>query len=331
MNLKLKFILIFVIILISVILDLVVFNVIKPSKTTKKHEEKPIIVGFAQLGSESAWRSANSESVKSAAKDAGINLIFQNAEGSQPLQKQIIKDFIIQQVDVIILPPLVSTGWEEILTEAKKAKIPIILADREIKPNNTNLYSTFVGEDFMLEGEKAAKWLVNNTSPNKQVNIVELKGLAGSSPATDRAKGFRLIIQNHPNITFLDSVTGDFIKVKGKLEMKKLLKKYGSKINVVFAHNDDMALGAIEAIEEYGLRPGKDILIVSIDGERAALQKIKEGKANVSVECTPLLGPVLMQTAKKLVNGEKVPKKIVMEEKTFTKKNVDKELPLRTY
>lgn len=331
MKFKSKLALICILLSISIIIGFTFFNLIRNSKTNKKDDQTPMIVGFAQLGSESAWRSADSESVKSAAADAGVSLIFKNAEGDLELQKQIIRDFIIQQVDIIILPPLVATGWKEILTEAKEAKIPVILADRTIKPNDTDLYSVFVGEDFMLEGEKAAKWLVNNTNPNKKINIVELKGLAGSSPAVDRAKGFRLIISNHPNITFLDSVPGDFIKVRGKLEMKKLLKKHGKNINVVFAHNDDMALGAIEAIEEYGLKPGKDILIVSVDGERAALQAIKDGRSNVSVECTPLLGPVLMQTARKLFNGEKVPKKIVMEEKTFTIKNVDKELPLRTY
>lgn len=330
MNLKLKMVLVVALLVISIVAGLGVFNLSKKLKTTKKNEQAPIIVGFAQLGSESAWRNADSESVKSAAKEAGVSLIFKNADGDQELQKQILRDFIIQQVDVIILPPLVATGWEDILNEAKEAKIPIIIADRTISPNDTNLYSVFVGEDFTLEGKKVARWLVNN-NPTKKINIIELRGLANSAPTTGRAEGFRSIIKNHPNITFLDSVPGDFIKVKGKLEMKKLLKKYGRNINVVFSHNDDMALGAIEAIEEYGLKPGKDILILSVDGERAALQAIKDGKANVSAECTPLLGPVLMETARKLYNGEQVPKKIVMEEKVFTKENVDKELPLRTY
>lgn len=322
-----------VVILITVIVVavFVFFNLTKYANQNRKNEQRPIIVGFAQLGSESAWRQANSESVKSAASDSGINLIFKNAEGSQTLQQQIIRDFIIQQVDVIIFPPIVSTGWDEILTEAKNAKIPVILADRTIEPNNPKLYSAFVGEDFIAEGVKAGKWLVNNAKPNVKINIVELRGLDGSSPAENRAKGFRLAINNHPDIAFIDSVSGDFIKVRGKLEMKKLLKKHGKNINVVFSHNDDMALGAIEAIEEYGLKPGKDILVISVDGERAALQAIKDGKSNVSVECTPLLGPVLMQTARELFNGEQVPQKIVMEEKTFTRKNVDKELPLRTY
>lgn len=331
MNLKSKLSIIFIILLVVIITSLIFINNKTKIQSGKSNTQTPIIVGFAQLGSESAWRNANTESVKSAAKDAGISLIFENAEGSQEAQKQIIKDFILQRVDVIIFPPLVTTGWESILTEAKRADIPVIIADRTIQPNDPNLYTAFVGGDFLFEGKKAAKWLVEHTKSGKKVNIVELRGLAGSSPTVDRARGFRAVINNYPNFAFIDSVTGDFIKAKGKLQMQKLLKKHGKNINVVFAHNDDMALGAIEAIQEYGLKPGKDIIIVSVDGEKAALQAIKDGKSNVSVECTPLLGPKLISTALKVSKAEKVPKTIFMEEKVFTIENVDKELPLRTY
>lgn len=329
MKLKSKLILIFILLLISVGAFFITINSKKYSN--KKFNQSPIIVGFAQLGSESAWRNANTDSVRTAARNAGICLIYKNADGSQSLQKQIIQDFIIQKVDIIILPPLVTTGWEKVLSDAKNANIPVILADRTIEPNNPNLYSVFVGEDFLLEGKKAAKWLVNNTEENKKINIVELRGLADSSPTVGRANGFRSIISQHKNITFIDSVPGDFIKAQGKLQMHKLLKKHGRNINVVFSHNDDMALGAIEAIEEYGLKPGKDILIISVDGEKAALLAIKNGKANVSVECTPMLGPTLMNTVKKLYNKESVPKKIVMEEKVFTSENVREEIPFRRY
>lgn len=291
----------------------------------------PIIVGFAQLGSESAWRNANTLSVRDAAKKAGIVLIYKNAEGSQAAQKAIIRDFIFQKVDIIIFPPLVAEGWEDVLKEAKNANIPVIIADRTIVPNDTTLYSAFVGGNFTQEGKKVARWLISNTDPNKNIKVLELRGLSGSSPAEQRAKGFRSVIAEHSNISFIDSVSGDFIKAKGKLDMQKMLKKHGKNIDVVFAHNDDMALGAIEAIEEYGLNPGKDILILSVDGEKEALLAIKNGKLNVSAECTPLLGPTLMNSAKKLYNGEKVQKRILMEEKVFTINNVDKELPMRTY
>lgn len=328
MKLALKMVLIFICIVLAAFSG---YKINKIKKVEAKKTRIPIIVGFAQLGSESAWRNANTASVKNAAKDYGISLIFKNADGSQQMQKQYVQDFIYQGVDVIILPPIVAKGWEKTLTDAKKAGIPVIIADRSIEPNNPDLYSVFVGEDFFYEGEKAAKWLVDNVGSNKKINILELRGLAGSAPTIDRAKGFRKIIAKYPNINFIDSVSGDFIKANGKLQMQKMLKKYGQEINVVFAHNDDMALGAIEAIQEYGLKPGKDILIISVDGGRKALEAIKAGKANVSVECTPILGSKLMETAIRLYNKEKVPKKIVMEEKVFTISNVDKELPLRPY
>lgn len=330
MKLNLKLML--AIILLTVIL-VFIFIFAKSTNTSGKNQAtaNSIIVGYAQLGSESAWRNANTASVQQAAKDYGVNLIFRNAEGDQKLQKQIIQDFIIQQVDVIIFPPLVADGWDDILKEAKKAKIPVIVADRDINTKNPDLYTVSIGSDFLEEGRKSGKWLVDNVKPGKEINVLEIRGLPGSTPAEDRAQGFRQVIKDYPNIKIIDSTVGDFIRAKGNLVMASMLKKHGRKINVVFAHNDDMALGAIDAIEAYGLRPGKDILIISVDGEKAALQAIKDGKSNVSVECTPLLGPTLMQAAKDLVAGKKLPKRIVSKENVFTIKNVDKELPLRTY
>lgn len=331
MKLVLKLIMVFL--LISVIF-ISVFAYLKHKSAVDKQNAKlinPVIIGFAQLGSESAWRNANSESIKQAAKDAGVDLIFKNAEGDLQLQKQIIQEFIIQQVDIIVFPPLVSEGWDDILTDAKEAKIPVILLDRLVKTNKPNLFDVSIGSDFFSEGEKVAQWLVDNVDTTKQVNIIELQGLPGSSPTTGRAKGFRQVIEKYPNIKFLDSTPGDFIRAKGNIVMAGMLKKYGKNINVVFAHNDDMALGAIDAIEAYGLKPGKDILILSVDGEKAILQAIKDHKANVSAECTPLLGPVLIQTINDLLAGKKVPKRIVSKEKVFTIENVDKEISSRTY
>lgn len=333
MKIKSKSVLIVTILLMITLISIFLYsnNTKNSNKNLNNTLIKPIIIGYAQLGSESAWRNANTASVKQAAQDYGINLIFKNAEGDQKLQKQIIQDFVLQQVDVIIFPPLVVDGWDSVLKEAKEAKIPVIVADRDIKTKDPSLYTVSIGSDFFAEGKKAGQWLVDNVEPNKTINVLEIRGLADSTPTVDRAKGFRQVIKNHPNIKIIDSGVGDFIRAKGNLVMASMLKKYGKKINVVYSHNDDMALGVIDAIQAYGLKPGKDILIISVDGEKAALQAIKDGKSNVSVECTPLLGPVLMQTVKKLVAGESVPKRIVSEEKVFTIQNVDKELPLRTY
>lgn len=330
---KLSFKLSFLLVFLIIALVLIVSVVKKPSPSVDSQitTTKPLVVGFVQLGSESAWRNANSASIQKAANDIGFNLIFKNAEGDQALQKRIIHEFILEQVDVIMFSPIVDTGWDDVLLEAKKANIPVILTDRAIKTKDPNLYAVMIGSDFLSEGKRAGKWLVENVPANKHINVVEIRGLKGATPTEDRAKGFRQVIASNPNIKIIDSQTGDFIKVRGNLIMTQMLKKYGKTIDVVFTHNDDMALGAIEAIQSYGLKPGKDILIVSVDGERAALQAIKDGNANVSVECTPLLGPVVMEVANELVSGKSLPKKIVSKEKVFTIKNVDQELPNRTY
>lgn len=300
--------------------------------TTDLPPKTDIIIGYAQLGSESAWRSANTESVKQAAKDYGIGLIFKNAESSQEEQKKIIQEFILQQVDVITFPPYVVSGWDDTLKAAKKAGIPVIICDRRIDTADESLFATFIGSDFREEGVRAGNWLINSTNRKyKKTNIFEIEGSVGSAPTVDRKKGFDGVVSKYPNMKILDSVSGDFIKAGGKEVMAAALKKYKKGIDVVYLHNDDMALGAIEAIEEAGLKPGKDILLISVDGTREALKAILAGKLNVSVECTPLLGPTLMNTVLDLHSGKKIPKNIVSVEKVFTIENAAEELPNRKY
>jgi simple sugar transport system substrate-binding protein len=294
--------------------------------------KQQIIVGYAQLGSESGWRNANTKSVKDAAKEAGITLIFKNAEGNQNEQIKSIKEFIIQQVDVITFPPIVKDGWDEVLKEAKAAQIPVILCDREINTKDPTLYISSIGSDFKSEGVKAAEWLIKASKNNhKTINIIEIEGTTGSAPAVDRQKGFNKTVRKYSKFKIIDSITADFIRAKGKDVMNAMLKKHGRKIDVIFSHNDEMALGAIEAIKEQGLKPGKDILVVSVDGQKNALEAIIAGEMNVSVECTPLLGPDLMKAAKDLKAGKKLPRKIIPEEKVFTIENAAKELPYRLY
>lgn len=301
-------------------------------KSESSEPTKNIIVGFAQLGSESAWRNANTKSVKEAAKEAGITLIFRNAENNMEEQLKSIREFIMQQVDVIVLPPLVTEGWDEVLNEAKQANIPVIICDREIETDDPSLYVTFLGSDFVSEGVKAAEWLINATKDsNKTYNIVEIEGNVGSTPAIDRKKGFNSTVLKHPRFKILESTTGDFIRAKGRDIMNDMLKKYGNEIDVLFSHNDEMALGAIEAIEAYGLKPGKDILILSIDGQKEALEQIIAGKINVSVECNPLFGHDLMNAVKDLTSGKTLPRRIITKDNVFTIENAEKELPNREY
>jgi ABC-type sugar transport system substrate-binding protein len=294
--------------------------------------DKKITLGFAQIGAESEWRTANTKSIKEAADTAGINLKFSDAQQKQENQIKAIRSYIAQKVDVIAFSPVVETGWEPVLKEAKAAKIPVILTDRAVSAKDETLWVTFMGSDFVEEGRRAGNWLVEKTKDAAgPINIVELQGTVGSAPAIDRKKGFEEIIKDKPKFKIIRSQTGDFTRAKGKEVMEAFLKAEGKKINVLFAHNDDMAIGAIQAIEEAGMKPGKDILIVSIDGVKGAFQAMMAGKLNVSVECSPLLGPQLMAAVKDLMAGKTLPKRIVTQEGVFPMETAAKEFPNRKY
>ena len=291
-----------------------------------------IVLGFSQVGAESEWRTANTESIKSSAKDAGIELKFSDAQQKQENQIKAIRAFIAQKVDVIAFSPVVASGWGTVLREAKAAKIPVILSDRAVDEKDDSLWVSFMGSDFVEEGRRAGRWLVEKTKGSKDpVNIVELQGTVGSAPAIDRKKGFEEIIKADPKFKIIRSQTGDFTRAKGKEVMEAFLKAEGKKINVLFAHNDDMAIGAIQAIEEAGLKPAKDITIISIDAVKGAFEAMIAGKLNVSVECSPLLGPQLMQAVKDLKAGKTLPKRIVTQEGVFPMEVAAKEFPNRKY
>src|SRR5471032_1993396 len=294
--------------------------------------QKKIVLGFSQAGAESGWRTANTDSIKSAAKDAGIELKFADAQQKQENQIKAIRSFIAQKVDVIAFSPVVETGWDPVLQEAKAAKIPVILTDRSVDSKDKSLYVTFMGSDFIEEGRKAGRWLENfEQGKPGPINIVELQGTVGSAPAIDRKKGFEDIISKDNRMKIIRSQTGDFTRAKGKEVMEAFLKAEGKNINVLFAHNDDMAIGAIQAIEEAGLKPGVDITIISIDGVKGAFEAMMAGKLNVTVECSPLLGPQLMQLALDVVAGKPVPKRVVTQEGVFPAEVAAKEFPNRKY
>ena len=294
---------------------------------------KPLVIGFSQVGAESEWRSANTRSIKEAAAQQHITLRFADAQQRQENQVKAIRSFIAQRVDIIAFSPVVESGWETVLREAKAAKIPVILTDRAVNVTDPSLYATFIGSDFVEEGRRAARWLVERSakSPGKTFNIVELQGTVGSAPALDRKKGFEEVIAGKPNLKITRSQSGDFTRTKGKEVMEAFLKAHGKAINVLFAHNDDMAIGAIQAIEEAGLKPGVDILVISIDGVKGAFQAMAAGKLNVTVECNPLLGPQLMAAAQAVAAGKPVAKRITVLEAVFPAETAARELPNRKY
>jgi simple sugar transport system substrate-binding protein len=295
----------------------------KPKKTYKD-----LIVGYAQLGAESEWRSANTASVKEAAEELAVELKFSDAQQKQENQIEAIRSLIAQKVDVIGVPPVVETGWDEVFQEAKDAGIPIILVDRRAAVPE-DLYVTLMGSDFLEEGRKAGRIMADLTAG--KANIVELVGTVGSAPANDRYKGFREILKDYPDMKIINSASGDFTVAQGKEVMEAFLRAHGQAITALYAHNDDMALGAIKAIEEYGLKPGVDIKIVSVDAARGAFEAMIAGKLNATVECNPLLGPQFLELALKVANGEPVPKWVPSKEGVFFPENAKEILPTRKY
>ncbi len=288
-----------------------------------------ITVGFAQTGSESGWRSANTESMKTAfSTDNGFDLIFNAADNDAAAQIAAVRSFINQGVDAIVIAPIVEDGWDDVLQEAADAGIPVILEDRTVSASE-DLYSTWVGLDFQLEGQKAGEWAAETfTGPT---NMVVLEGTTGSAPANDRATGFDEAIAGS-SITKIDSQTGDFTRDGGKTVMEGFLQKYGvDGIDLVYAHNDDMALGAIEAIEAAGAVPGEDIKIISIDAVHDGMQALADGKINYIVECNPLLGDKAAALVKAVLNGESVDKRTIVEDQAFDQDAAIAALPDRKY
>ncbi len=287
-----------------------------------------LVVGFSQIGAESEWRTGNTESIKEAAAELGVELIFADAQQKQENQLKDIRTFIAQQVDVIGVSPIVETGWESVFEEARLAGIPIILVDRWADVPEI-LYATHMGSDFVEEGRNAARVMAGLL--NGSGKIVELTGTIDSAPANDRYIGFREVLENHPEMEIIASKSADFTRAKGEEVMREFLEEYGDEIDALYAHNDDSAIGAIKAIEEYGLRPGEDIIIVSIDAIRDAFQAMIDGKLNATVECNPLLGPKFFEIALKVANGETVPKWIPSEEGIYYPHEAAELLPTRKY
>ncbi|MED4229101.1 substrate-binding domain-containing protein [Neobacillus cucumis] len=292
----------------------------KSSYPKQIKSKKHIVLGFVQVGAESSWRLANTASIKKAAQDYGIDLKFKNANESIKAQISIIRKFIKQKVDVIAFSPIVQTGYEPILKEAKDAGIPVVLVDRDLDLKDNDLWLTSIGSDFEEEGKRAARWLLDATKGIKNnINIVELEGTTNSSPTVYRKKGFEEELPKNSNkYHVIASKSANFTKEEGKTVTTEFLRKFGDKINVVFAHNDDMALGAIEAIEAFGKKPGKDIKVISVDATQVALNNVYAGKLNVTVECNPLLGPYMMRAIINHFHGKELPVKIITEEGIFT-------------
>jgi ABC-type sugar transport system substrate-binding protein len=289
-----------------------------------------ITVGFAQTGSESGWRSANTESMKTAfSEENGFELVFNAADNDPAAQIAAVRGFINQGVDAIVIAPIVSDGWDDVLQEAADAGIPVVLEDRTVSASD-ELFASWVGLDFYKEGVTAGQWAAENigTEPTK---MVVLEGTTGSAPANDRAAGFDEGSAGS-QIEKIDSQTGDFTRDGGKSVMEGFLQKYGvDGIDLVYAHNDDMALGAIEAIEAAGAVPGEDIKIISIDAVKDGMQALVDGKINFIVECNPLLGDLAAGIVKDVLAGNPVEKAYYVEDGSFTQEQAAEVIDSRLY
>lgn len=307
------------------------------SEDVPGEEDSLIVVGFSQLGSESLWRTANSESIQEAlTRENGFFLEFSNARQKQENQIKAIRGFISQRVDYIMFSPVTESGWDTVLREAKDAGIPVILVDRKASLGDDSLYTAWVGSDMISEGEKAGIWLEGYLEKEgreeEEINIVVLQGTVGSSAQLERTKGFHNIAREHPNWHILKQEPADFTTAKGKEVMEMFLRNY-TDIDVVISQNDDMTFGALQAMEEKGITTGVDgdIILISFDAVKEALELVSQGIINVDIECNPEQGAYILEIIRKLESGEPVDKENIVEEKVFTQENVDQYLNTRTY
>jgi ABC-type sugar transport system substrate-binding protein len=302
------------------------------STSTGAERERRLVLGFSPIVSRGGWSGANADSVRNAARDSNMEVLMEDARYRQENQVATLRSFVRQRVDVIVFAPVVESGWDLVLREIRSAGIPVILMDRNIEVSDDSLYASHVGSDFVEEGQRAGRWLMEHTRDEPgEIAILELRGSDGSAPANDRKLGFAQAISSDSRYRIVESQSGNFFRAQARDITANYLAGKGHRIRAIFAHNDGMALGGIDAVEAAGLKPGSDVLVIGIEGSRQGLEAIVAGKLNVSVECNPLVGPQLIAVAKDAAYGKQVPRRVVTQETVFTRENAAAELPKRTY
>ena len=279
-------------------------------------------VGFSQMESNNPWRIAETKSFQETAESCNWDLISTDAAGSAAKQVADVDSMIAQGIDVLFLPPREEKPLIPAVMKAKAAGIPTFLVDRSVDPNVAQAgrdYVAFLGSDFVDQGRRVAEWTLENFEGEKGI-IVQLEGTTGSSPANDRKKGFDDVMAEHDNMEIVASQSGDFARDLGRQVMETLLQAHPD-VNIVYAHNDEMAIGAIQALELAGRSPGDDVLVVSIDGTRDALQAIIDGKMGVTVESSPFFGPLACEVMERYANGETIETWVKVEDRIFTAEN----------
>ena len=284
-----------------------------------RKDDGKFVVGFSQMESDNPWRLAQTKSLRDEAAKRGYELVVTDAQGQTAKQVSDVEDLIARRVDLILLAPREFDGLTPALQAAKAANIPVILVDREAAGTAGQDFVTFLGSNFVEQGRRAAEWLAKETGG--QAKIVELSGTPGASVAADRAKGFREGIAQHPGMQIVASQTGNFSRATAQGVMQNIAQSLGKQITAVYAHNDEMALGAVQALRAAGLQPGTDVKIVSIDGQKAALEAIQRGELGATVESNPRFGQLAFDTIEKFRKGEPIEPKILITDKFFDKTN----------
>lgn len=317
---------IIIILIIFSLISLLFFrNLSSENKNSSKDNSESLILGFSQIGSESAWRTRNTESIFEAASENGIQIIFDDAQQKQSNQLKAIRSFIVYQVDVIAFVPIVEDGWDNVLQEAKDAGIPVIIVDREIN-TDPSLYAGFLGEDSFTEGVQAASFLIQKCrkTTKEKINILELSGTLNSSVATGRSNGFRSVIESDSKYRIIHSEDGDFLRSRGKEIMDKIIQNADGKlkidnepVDVIYSHNDSMTLGLLDSLDARHISP-KTTIIISIDAEQKSIDELVKGNLNCVVECNPNLGPILMNLVKDIARKKEIPRVTYMKESVFS-------------
>lgn len=292
-------------------------------------DEDQLTIGFSQVGSESGWRSSFTQAVQAEAQTRGIDLKFSDAQQKQENQIRAVRSFIAQGVDAIVIAPVVETGWKPVLTEARRAGIPVVIVDRDMALEDDDLYLTRVASDFEEEGRKAARWLMEETGG--ACDIVELQGTVGATAAIDRMTGFNDVISDYPDAEIVMTQTAEFTRARGKEVMETFLRAMDpADICAVWAHNDEMALGAVIAMKEAGIDPGDDILVVSVDAVPDIFKAMADGDTNATVELSPYMGGPAFDAIEAHLRGESVPKLISVNGDLFTQETAAEEYARRS-
>ncbi|MBR0155801.1 MAG: ABC transporter substrate-binding protein [Treponema sp.] len=337
-----KFLVLFTGIFIAVFCLAVTGCKAKSENKTQSSEkpEKNIIVGFSQIGAESEWRTCNTENMMQAANEAGIQLIYSNAEQKQENQIKAIRSFIVYQVDVIVFCPIVQDGWDNVLQEAKDANIPVIVVDRKIRTKDNSLYAGYIGTDSLEEGRNAGRFLLKKyKNASGPINIMELYGTIGSSVSEGRNQGFHEIIDKDPRFSVVYTESGDFLRSRGKEIAENIcsespagtLKVNGKTIHAIYSHNDQMTLGFLEILDNYKIKCGKDITMITIDAEQSAIDELCRGKINCVIECNPKMGTQVMEFVKSLVANKPIPAVTYVPETVFTEYDALDQIAPRGY